>query len=132
MVGGAMGGAAGKGTPPHAAPAGVSRPPPRRRPGTTPPTASGGRVAYGGSGRAGERAETAVGTGDDVLATDQLRVADQPLSDQLGMLAVVSGGVQHARNQDFAVWHLDVFEDRPLVLVPRIGRLKRQAHRPRR
>ena len=75
-------------------------------------------------GRAGERAEAAVGAGDDVLAADDFRIAHQPLRDQLRMFDVVGGRIQNTRNDHFSIRQPDVFEDGPFVLVARVGAFK--------
>ncbi len=70
-------------------------------------------------------AETAVGCGDDVLASDQVGEADDAVGDQLGMLDDVGGVADDARKEDLAVGQLDVLPDLPFVLVPDIARLER-------
>jgi diguanylate cyclase (GGDEF)-like protein/PAS domain S-box-containing protein len=58
-------------------------------------------VDHGGPG---EGAETAVGAGDDVFAADELGIADQPLSNELRVLDVVGGGVQHTWDEYLIRW----------------------------
>src|SRR5579884_3877553 len=79
-------------------------------------------------GRPGEGSEAAVGSGHQVLAADQTRVPDQPLSHELRMLDVVGGRVKDAWDDDLALWELDLLEYVPFVLVARVGALERQAH----
>ena len=72
-------------------------------------------------------AEPAVGPRNDVLASDQLRVARDALSHQLGMLDEVGGRVDDAGNQHLALRRLHALEHPPLVSVARIGGLERDA-----
>src|SRR5262244_820541 len=71
------------------------------------------------------RAETAVRTGDHVLAADQPGVADDSLGDELGMLHEVAGVADHAGDEDLALRQLHVLPHAPLVLVARVGGLDR-------
>src|SRR5262249_18877653 len=63
----------------------------------------------------------AVGAGDDILLADDAGVVLDAPGHQLRVLDYVSGVANDARNQDLAVWQLDVLPDHPLVFVARIG-----------
>src|SRR5687767_15212450 len=65
-------------------------------------------------------AEPAIGPGDDVLATDQPRVAADPLGDQLRVLDEVRRRIEDAGDDELARGKLHALEHPPLVRVPRI------------
>src|SRR5687767_10253314 len=73
-------------------------------------------------GMADTLAESTVRTGDNVLTTDDSRVADQALGDQLRVLDEVAEVADYARNQQLPLGQLHVLPDPPLVLVARVGR----------
>src|SRR5215469_17035958 len=73
--------------------------------------------------------EAAIGACDHVLAADQLRKAQEPLGDELGMLDDIAGVGDDAGNEHLAFRDLDALKEVVLVLVPRIGGL--EAVRPR-
>src|SRR6267143_4301608 len=73
-----------------------------------------------------EGREAAVGARDHPLASDDLRVADEALRDQLRVLDEVGRGVEHARDDHAVVGQADLAEHDPLVLVARIGALEGQ------
>src|SRR5438445_7122140 len=81
--------------------------------------------------RSREGREPAVGARHHALAPDDLRVAHEPLGDQLGMLDEVGRRVEHAGNDEPVVRQLHVLEHDPLVLVTRVGALEGQGLRPR-
>src|SRR5262245_50997155 len=83
-------------------------------------------------GLADPRAEAAIGPGADVLAAAQPRVAADALGNQVRVLDEVGRGVEHARDEDLAGGQLHPLEEPPLVRVPRIRGLERDARRPRR
>src|ERR687897_2837810 len=70
------------------------------------------------------RTKAAVGSGDDVVAPDQPRVAADALGHQLGVLDEVGGRVDHPGDEYLAGWQLQVFEDLPFMGVPGIGRFE--------
>src|SRR6516162_1172140 len=72
--------------------------------------------------------EAAIGARDHVLATDQLRKAQEPLGDELGMLDDIAGVSDDAGNEHLAFRDFDALKEVVLVLVPRIGGL--EAERP--
>ncbi len=74
-------------------------------------------------------AEAAVGAGDDVLFSDQIRVALQALRHELRVLHHVGGVGDHARNEDLAGGELHLLPHRDLVLVARIGALDQEGLR---
>src|SRR5262245_26952055 len=77
------------------------------------------------------RTEAAIGSSDDVLAADQTRVAADALGDQVRMLDEVGRRVEHARDENLAGGQLHALEQPPLVRVPWIRGLERDARRPR-
>src|SRR6266849_4139231 len=83
-----------------------------------------GRLAYPG-------AVAAVASRDDVLAADQLRVAPDPLGDELRVLDEIGFRLDHAGDQHFAFGQLDRLENLPFVGMTGIGGLERDSVRPR-
>src|SRR3989442_5271375 len=77
-------------------------------------------------------AEAAVAPRDDALASHQLRVAPDALRHQLWVLDVVRLRLDHAGDQHLALRHLHALEQRPLVTVPGVGGLERDAGGARR
>ena len=73
-----------------------------------------------------EGSKSAIGAGDDALASHQAGVADDPLRDQLGMLDVVGTRCDNARNQDLVVRKLLMGPNFPFVLVARIRPFQQQ------
>src|SRR4030095_10295099 len=73
--------------------------------------------------------EAAVDPGDDVLAADQPRVAQDPLGHQLRVLDAIRRVGDNARDEDLAGRELDVLPDVVLVLVARVRRLEREGAR---
>src|SRR5262249_60471469 len=65
---------------------------------------------------AGEGAEAAIDSGDDVLGP-HARVLHDAVGHQLGVLDEVRGGIDHARDDDFAVGQLHVLPNFPFVAV---------------
>ena len=74
-------------------------------------------------------AEATVGAGNYVLRADQLREPEQALGDQFGVLDDVGCVPHHAGHQRRAIRQSHVLPERPLVLVPWVGRLDRVAAR---
>ena len=70
------------------------------------------------------RREAAVGAGDDVLAADELGVADDALGDQLGVLDDVAGVGDDAGDSILPAGSLTRLPDVVLVLVARVGGLE--------
>src|SRR6185436_20493058 len=81
--------------------------------------------------RARERGEAAVAARHHPLASHHLRVANETLRDELGVLDEVGGGVEHARDDHLVVGQLDLAEHDPLVRVARVGALEGERLRPR-
>src|SRR5436309_483375 len=81
-------------------------------------------------GLAHPRAEPAVGAGHDALASDQPRVAPDALGHEVRVLDEVGRRVEHAGDEHLVVGKLHVLEHPPLVGVPRIRRLERDAAGP--
>ena len=81
------------------------------------------RVHLGVERRAG--GEPAVRAGDDVLPADDPGVQLDGVGDQLGVLDVVGGVPEQARDEDLALGQRDVPPDLPLVLVARVRDLER-------
>src|SRR5690348_5189003 len=73
--------------------------------------------------------EAAVGAGHDVLAADELGVADETLRDELGVLYEVGAVADHAGDQHRALRQPHLLEDPPLVLVAWVRGLDRIAAR---
>ena len=69
--------------------------------------------------------KAAVGSGDDVFASDQFRKPQDPFGDQFRVLHQVGGVADHARYEDLPLGELDLLEDMIFVLVPRIRRFER-------
>jgi hypothetical protein len=67
------------------------------------------------------RREPAVGTGHDILATNQLANREKPLGDQLRMLHDVARVCHHARANYVAFGQLDAFESMIFMLMAGIG-----------
>ena len=61
--------------------------------------------------------EAAVRAGDDILAADQLRIADDPFRHQVRMLDQRRAVADHAGNERFAIRQAHVAPDLPLVRV---------------
>src|SRR5262245_11437163 len=74
-------------------------------------------------------AESAVGSGDDILAPDQSRVATDALGDQVRVLEEVGGRVEHTGDEDLAGGELHALEHPPLVRVPRVRGLEGKSGR---
>ena len=71
---------------------------------------------------AGEGAESAVGTGDHApLVAHHLGIEADAVSDHFGVLQVVGGHVDHARDQDHGLGRRVRLDRLPLVLVARVG-----------
>src|SRR5271169_487157 len=75
-------------------------------------------------------AETAIGSGNEVLLAHQTRVALDALRHQFGMFHHIGRMGDDARNEDFAGRQLDLFPHRILMLVPRVGALDEKSLRP--
>lgn len=75
-------------------------------------------------GRGGECGKPAIAAGDDVLATHQPCVLDEPLRNQFGVLDVVGGRIQNTGNQQLAFGKSKLFEQDPLVGMTWIGRFE--------
>src|SRR6266496_5699046 len=73
----------------------------------------------GGGGKA------AVGSGDDVLAPDDLGEPHDSFGDQFRVLHQVGGVADHSRYEDLPGGQLDPLEDMVFVFVPRVGRFER-------
>src|SRR5262245_50646470 len=73
--------------------------------------------------------EAAVDPRDDVLTTDQSRVAQDPLGHQLRVFDAIRRVGDDARDEDLAGWELEAFPDVILVLVARVRRLEREGAR---
>src|SRR5688572_3740846 len=73
------------------------------------------------------RANSAVGAGDDPLATDEVNEPLQALGDQARVFDDVSGVADDTRHEQHVVRQPGVFPYLPLVLVPRIGGFERDA-----
>src|SRR5581483_5053963 len=67
------------------------------------------------------RAQAAVRPRDDVLASNQLRVADEAVGDEPRVLQHVRRVADDARHQGAARGQLEVLEYAPLVLVTHVG-----------
>src|SRR3982074_3254347 len=65
--------------------------------------------------------KAAIGSGDHILAAQGLRVADDALGDEFGVLDDVGGVADDTRDQYFALGQFDVLPDFPLMFVARIG-----------
>src|SRR2546427_2297028 len=78
-----------------------------------------------------EGREPTIGARDHALASDHLRVADQTLGDQLGVLDEVGRRVQHARDDHPVVRQADLAEHDPFVLVTPVRALEGQGLGPR-
>ena len=70
-------------------------------------------------------AEAAIGRGDDPLAADQIRKAQDALGDQFGMLDDIRCMADDAGQDHFAVGQFDVLPDLPFMLVADIAGLER-------
>src|ERR1700751_4512680 len=86
-----------------------------------------GKAAQFGPGEVGmdPAAEAAIGAGDDVLAADDLGVAQDAVGDQLRVLDEVRGMADDTRHQHLARRQFGVLPYPPFMLVPHIGRLER-------
>src|SRR5215813_4703650 len=73
--------------------------------------------------------KSTIDAGDDVLASDQPRVAHDPLGHQLRMLDAVRRVGDDARDDDLARRKLQVLPDMILVLVARVRGLERKRSR---
>ena len=83
-------------------------------------TISGSTVGHG----TGKSAEAAVGARYDPLPTHHSGVALNPLSHQLWVLNEVGGGVDDSWDDDLVLRQLNILENGPLVLVPRVSSLE--------
>ncbi len=63
------------------------------------------------------QAELAIGPGDHVLTPDELRVASDPVGNELRMFDVVAAVTDHARDDNRTLRQRVVFEHMPLVFV---------------
>ena len=54
-------------------------------------------------------AETAIGPGNDILTSDDVREADDPIGDKLRMFDEIGGMTDDTRNQNLAVGQLVSF-----------------------
>src|SRR5262249_6643230 len=70
--------------------------------------------------------EAAVNASDDILASHDLRVAQDPLGHQLRVLDAVRRVRDNTRNDDLALGKLEVLPDVILMLVTRVRRLERE------
>ena len=86
-----------------------------------------GEAAQFGPGEVGmdPAAEAAIGAGDDVLAADDLGIAQDAVGDELRVLDEVGGVADHTRHQHLARRQFRLLPYPPLVLVPHIGSLER-------
>ena len=66
-------------------------------------------------------AEAAIGAGNNVLAANRVRVSEDPVGHELGVLDHVGGVADDARDKDFTVRQFDVAPDLVLVLVPDVA-----------
>ena len=64
--------------------------------------------------------KTAVGAGDDALASQNLCQTHNAFRDQFGVLHHVGDMADHARNENLVLGQFRAFPDTPLVLVPRV------------
>ena len=69
------------------------------------------------------RAEAAVRPGDHIFAPDDRRVVTDALCDKLRVLDRIGVVADDARDEDFALWQLDVLPEMPFVRVARVRRL---------
>lgn len=79
---------------------------------------------------AGDGGEAAVRTRHHILTADYACEITDALSDQFGMLDKVADRIDYAGNQDLAGRQLDVFENRPFMLMA--GGLTLRTEFPRR
>src|SRR5712672_2879333 len=86
-----------------------------------------GEAAQFGPGEVGmdPAAEAAIGAGDDVLAADDLGIAQDAVGDELRVLDEVGSVADHTRHQHLARRQFRLLPYPPLVLVPHIGSLER-------
>src|SRR5436190_10581841 len=66
------------------------------------------------------QAHSTICTADDILATDEACVLNDPIRNQLGMLDDIAGMADNTRNQNFSVRQLHVLPGFPLMLMPRV------------
>lgn len=73
----------------------------------------------------GRSAEATVGTGNDVLASDDPGPTKKALRHQFRVLDQCDAMRYHTREENLPVWKLHVFENLVFVLMARISRLNR-------
>src|SRR5262245_58524649 len=70
--------------------------------------------------------QATIGTCNHVLATNQPRIANQTVGDQLGMLHEVAKMTHHSGHQYLAIGKLDLFPDSPLMFMAGVRGLDRE------